>query len=123
MEGEEMTKEQAQELHAKAVEVVNKLNGKTPDEIAEMLRVAGITGERADSYRCPLAKWFKQELPNVNLYVGNSTLILEDARFELFGSWIETEAARYVELPEEAIRFISGFDAGDYGFLNSALVD
>ena len=78
-----------------------------PDEIAEFLHDRGIRGTQCLATNCPIAKWLKQEVPELeaNVVVAVTPLIAEVAQL------VE------VEMPPVVTDFIVAFDAGDYEFL------
>jgi hypothetical protein len=78
-----------------------------PDEIAEFLHDHGIRGTQCLSTNCPIAKWLKHEVPELETggAVAVTPLIAEVAQL------VE------VEMPPVVTDFIVAFDAGDYAFL------
>ena len=78
-----------------------------PDEIADFLHDHGIRGTQCLATNCPIAKWLKHEVPELeaNVAVAVTPLIAEVAQL------VE------VEMPPVVTDFIVAFDAGDYEFL------
>jgi|SRR5687768_6403240 len=93
-------------LAARTEEVLGRLP-RVPDEIAEFLHDHGIRGTQCLSTNCPIAKWLKHEVPELDTgdAVAVTPLIAEVAQL------IE------VEMPPVVTDFIVAFDAGDYAFL------
>ena len=80
---------------------------RVPDDIAHFLRDHGIRGTQCLSTNCPIAKWLKHEVPelDINAAVSVTPLIAEVAQL------VE------VDLPPVVTDFIVAFDSGDYEFL------
>ena len=93
-------------LAVRTEEVLDRLP-RGPDEIAEFLHDHGIRGTQCLSTNCPIAKWLKHEVPELeaNGAVAVTPLIAELAQL------VE------VEMPPVVTDFIVAFDAGDYEFL------
>ena len=78
-----------------------------PDEIAEFLHDHGIRGTQCLATNCPIAKWLKHEVPELESSVGVAVTPLT----------AEVAQLVEVEIPPEVTDFIVAFDAGDYEFL------
>lgn len=92
--------------------------GSTADEVATILRAAGITGERSNGVRCPIAVYVRAKAKEralsasrVGVWTGANTVSV----------WIRAhngEESVSVELPQAVIDFIEAFDSGSgYGDL------
>ena len=91
---------------ARTEEALGRLPG-VPDEIAEFLHDHGIRGTQCLSTNCPIAKWLKHEIPELDtsVVVTVTPLVAEVAQL------VE------VEVPPVVTDFIVAFDAGDYEYL------
>lgn len=79
------------------VEALTEINQPKASSVAQVLRDAGIKGVRWDGVDCPLARWFRQQLPGRIITVGGFTVRVDGTAYEL---------------PQSAINFRHGFDTG-----------
>lgn len=92
-------------------EVVGRLADKTPDEIADVMRRAGIRGRRCSAKRCPIANWVVLQIPQFGgVVVGTATVSVLDPSRHLISA----------TLPNSVASFISRFDAREYPDLIAA---
>jgi hypothetical protein len=106
-----MTQPLQPSTHARAVELLDAL-GPTATDVARNLQAAGIKGERAACYACPITVYL------LNSDLGCTAVDTGDVEIALwFGDDQATADVVYVDTPDPVAQFIQQFDNGAYNQL------
>lgn len=100
----------ADKLNKRAEELLQELD-KTTDQIAELLKDKGVTGDRLQINSCVIAKFFTQELekidPKVRVFSGSDVAHILNDDYIVPGT-------KTLHFPDNIKNFIREFDAGNY---------
>jgi hypothetical protein len=107
-----MTQPLQPSVHARAVELLDAL-GPTVTDVARNLQAAGIKGERAACYACPITVYLlNSDLGCTAVDTGDVEIALWFAEYP-----VAADDVVYVDTPDPVAQFINQFDNGAYNQL------